>query len=191
MTTRPEIVVEALLDWGVDTISGRPGDGNNGFTQALREHRDEIRLVQTRHEKAAAFMACGHAKYTGQSSKQYTSAPERPYLEEAVNLLNSGGDVAILTGRGRFRAQEELVETSERLAAPHRQGAAREGCAPGRRPAHDRQPRPARDPALSGGVRELRYAVHREKSAAALARDEPHPLRESMTAMGDKVRELL
>jgi thiamine pyrophosphate-dependent acetolactate synthase large subunit-like protein len=191
MTTTSEIGVEALLDRGVDTIFGLPGDGINGFTQALREHRDEIRLVQTRHEKAAAFMACGHAKYTGQASKQYTSAPARPHFEEAVNLLNSGGDVAILAGRGRFRAHEQLVETSERLAAPHRQGAAREGCPLRRRPAHDRQPRPVRDPAFPGGDRELRHAVHREKSTAALARGEPHPLRESMTAMVDKVRELI
>jgi thiamine pyrophosphate-dependent acetolactate synthase large subunit-like protein len=83
MTTTSEIIVEALLDWGVDRIFGLPGDGINGFTEALREHRDKIRFVQTRHEEAAAFMACGHAKYTGGMGVcMATSGPG------AIHLLN-------------------------------------------------------------------------------------------------------
>jgi pyruvate dehydrogenase (quinone)/pyruvate oxidase len=57
-------------------------------------------------------------RHTSQSSPRYTSTPERSYLREAANLLDSGGDVAILAGRGCFGAREELVETSEKLAAP-------------------------------------------------------------------------
>jgi pyruvate dehydrogenase (quinone)/pyruvate oxidase len=60
-----EIVVEALLDWGVDLIFGLPGDGINGFIESLRRKQDKIRFVLVRHEESAAFMACAYAKYTG------------------------------------------------------------------------------------------------------------------------------
>jgi pyruvate dehydrogenase (quinone)/pyruvate oxidase len=58
-------MVERLVDWGVDTIFGLPGDGINGLMEALRKRRDEVRFIQVRHEEAAAFAACGHAKFTG------------------------------------------------------------------------------------------------------------------------------
>lgn len=64
-TTAADVMVQALLDWGVDTVFGIPGDGINGIIEALRKRKDEIRFVQTRHEEAAAFMACGYAKWTG------------------------------------------------------------------------------------------------------------------------------
>lgn len=58
-------MVERLLDWGVDTIFSLPGDGINGLYESLRTHADKIRLIQVRHEEAAAFMACAYAKFTG------------------------------------------------------------------------------------------------------------------------------
>jgi pyruvate dehydrogenase (quinone) len=63
--TAADILVERLIEWGVDTVFGLPGDGINGVIEALREHREKIRFVQVRHEEAAAFMACAYAKYTG------------------------------------------------------------------------------------------------------------------------------
>src|SRR5205085_5122638 len=48
-----------------DTIFGFPGDGVNGIFESLRTRQDKIQFVQVRHEEAAAFAACGHAKYTG------------------------------------------------------------------------------------------------------------------------------
>lgn len=60
-----DALVETLLDWGVDVVFGLPGDGINGVMEALRRRRDKIRFVQVRHEEAAAFMACGYAKFTG------------------------------------------------------------------------------------------------------------------------------
>jgi pyruvate dehydrogenase (quinone) len=64
-TTAADVLVEALTDWGVDTIFGIPGDGINGIIEALRKRADDIRFVQVRHEEAAAFMACAYAKWTG------------------------------------------------------------------------------------------------------------------------------
>ncbi len=60
-----QILVETMLDWGIDTIFGIPGDGVNGIIEALRQNSERIRFIQTRHEEAAAFMACAWAKFTG------------------------------------------------------------------------------------------------------------------------------
>jgi pyruvate dehydrogenase (quinone) len=64
-TTAADDLVERLIDWGVDTIFGLPGDGINGIMESLRTHQDKIRFIHVRHEEAAAFMACGYAKFTG------------------------------------------------------------------------------------------------------------------------------
>src|SRR4051794_26513602 len=63
--TAADVLVENLIDWGVEVVFGIPGDGINGIMEALRTHQELIRFVQVRHEEAAAFMACGYAKYTG------------------------------------------------------------------------------------------------------------------------------
>jgi hypothetical protein len=60
-----DVLVETLMDWGVDTIFGLPGDGINGIMEALSVRQDKGRFVQVRHEESAAFMACGYAKFTG------------------------------------------------------------------------------------------------------------------------------
>lgn len=64
-TTAADVLVEGIIDWGVDTVFGLPGDGINGIMEALRTRQDRVRFIQVRHEEAAAFMACAYAKYTG------------------------------------------------------------------------------------------------------------------------------
>ncbi len=63
--TVADLLIERLIAWGVDTIFGFPGDGINGIFEALRTHQDKLRFIQVRHEEAAAFAACGYAKFTG------------------------------------------------------------------------------------------------------------------------------
>lgn len=76
-------LVETLIEWGVDTVFGLPGDGINGLIEGFREQCDKIRFIQVRHEEAAAFMACGYAKYTGKlGCCLATSGPG------AIHLLN-------------------------------------------------------------------------------------------------------
>jgi pyruvate dehydrogenase (quinone) len=78
-----DIVANALLDWKVDTIFGLPGDGINGFIEALRRRQDKIKFILVRHEESAAFMACAYAKYTGKlGTCVATSGPG------AIHLLN-------------------------------------------------------------------------------------------------------
>jgi pyruvate dehydrogenase (quinone)/pyruvate oxidase len=60
-----DILVERLIDWGIDTIFGLPGDGINGVMESLRKAQDKIRFIHVRHEESAAFMACAYAKFTG------------------------------------------------------------------------------------------------------------------------------
>jgi len=67
--TSSDILVESLIRWGVDTVFGIPGDGINGIIEAFRTRKDEIRFIQVRHEEAAAFNACGYAKWTGKARR--------------------------------------------------------------------------------------------------------------------------
>jgi pyruvate dehydrogenase (quinone) len=60
-----DFVVQRLHQWGVRRIFGYPGDGINGVLGALRR-AGTIEFIQVRHEEMAAFMAVGHAKFTGE-----------------------------------------------------------------------------------------------------------------------------
>lgn len=88
--TASEVLVESLIDWGVDTIFGLPGDGINGFVDALRTHHNRIRYVHVRHEETAAMAACGYAKFTGKLGVCFaTSGPG------AIHLMNGLYDAKI------------------------------------------------------------------------------------------------
>jgi pyruvate dehydrogenase (quinone) len=63
--TAADLLVERLIEWGVDTIFGFPGDGINAIFEALRNYQHKLKFIQVRHEEAAAFAACGYAKFTG------------------------------------------------------------------------------------------------------------------------------
>src|SRR5574338_1655427 len=63
--TAADALIDTLHSWGVDRVFGIPGDGINGIMEALRRAEDRVRFIQVRHEEAAAFMACAHAKFTG------------------------------------------------------------------------------------------------------------------------------
>src|SRR3954453_19780435 len=72
-----------LLEWGVDTIFGLPGDGINGLMEGFRRVSGRLPFVLVPHEEAAAFMACGYAKATGRLGVCCaTSGPG------AIHLLN-------------------------------------------------------------------------------------------------------
>src|SRR5919108_3381154 len=60
-----DVLIESLIDWGVEVVFGLPGDGINGIMESLRTHQKEIKFVQVRHEESAAFAACGYNKFTG------------------------------------------------------------------------------------------------------------------------------
>jgi pyruvate dehydrogenase (quinone) len=81
--TVAQFMLERLHRWGVNRIYGYPGDGINGFLGAFHHVGDQLEFVQVRHEETAAFMACGHAKFTGEPGVCLaTSGPG------AIHLLN-------------------------------------------------------------------------------------------------------
>src|SRR5436190_459257 len=81
--TVSDFMLERLGEWGVERIYGYPGDGINATLGALDRHQEEIEFIQARHEEMAAFMACGHAKWTGEVGVCLaTSGPG------AIHLLN-------------------------------------------------------------------------------------------------------
>ncbi|MBV9488792.1 MAG: thiamine pyrophosphate-requiring protein [Verrucomicrobia bacterium] len=81
--TASDYLIKRLTQWGIRRIFGYPGDGINGIIGAIQRAGDAIHYVQVRHEEMAAFMACAHAKFTGEVGVCLaTSGPG------AVHLLN-------------------------------------------------------------------------------------------------------
>jgi pyruvate dehydrogenase (quinone) len=99
-TTAADILVESLINWGVDIVFGLPGDGINGIMESLRTRQDKIRFVQVRHEEAAAFMACGYAKFTGRLGVCLaTSGPGGIHLLNGLyDAKMDGAPVLAITG---------------------------------------------------------------------------------------------
>src|SRR6202043_991753 len=78
-----DFLLQRLRDWGVKRVYGFPGDGINAIIGAFRRADDDPEFIQVRHEEMAAFMACGHAKFTGEVGVCLaTSGPG------AIHLLN-------------------------------------------------------------------------------------------------------
>ncbi len=78
-----DFLLERLIEWGFTRAYGYPGDGINGIMGAFGRAGDRLEFVQVRHEEMAAFMACAHAKYTGEVGVCIaTSGPG------AIHLLN-------------------------------------------------------------------------------------------------------
>lgn len=77
-----DFLLQRMAAWGVRRIYGYPGDGINGIVGAFGRTK-EIEFVQARHEELAAFMACAHAKFSGEVGVCLaTSGPG------AIHLLN-------------------------------------------------------------------------------------------------------
>jgi pyruvate dehydrogenase (quinone) len=78
-----DFLIKRITEWGLKRIYGYPGDGINGIIGAIDRAGDKIDYVQVRHEELAAFMACAHAKFTGEVGICLaTSGPG------AIHLLN-------------------------------------------------------------------------------------------------------
>ena len=78
-----DFVLQRLREWGIHRVYGYPGDGINGFLGAFERVGEDPEFTQVRHEEMAAFMACAHAKFTGEIGCCIaTSGPG------AVHLLN-------------------------------------------------------------------------------------------------------
>ena len=85
-----DFVLKRLTEWGIHRIYGYPGDGINGLVGAFERVDHQLEFVQVRHEEMAAFMACAHAKFTGEVGVcMATSGPG------AIHLLNGLYDASM------------------------------------------------------------------------------------------------
>jgi pyruvate dehydrogenase (quinone)/pyruvate oxidase len=125
-----DLLFDRLADWGVSIVFGMPGDGINGFVEALRQRQDRIRFIQVRHEEAAALMACGYAKFTRRLGVCLaTSGPG------AIHLLNGlydakldGAPVLAITGQTyhdligtRYQQEVDLISLFKDVAGYNQQ----------------------------------------------------------------------
>jgi hypothetical protein len=108
--TAADLLLERLMEWGVDTVFGLPGDGINGVWESLRRHRDRIRYVHVRHEEVGAMAAVGYAKFTGRLGVRLsTSGPGAIHL--ANGLLDARLEQAPLLASTRM-TYHDLAGTS-------------------------------------------------------------------------------
>jgi len=126
--TVSDFIVNRLTQWGITRIYGYPGDGINGVMAALRKSNNQPRFIQARHEEMAAFMACAHAKFTGEVGVCLaTSGPG------AIHLLNGLYDakldhapVVAIVGQsatsvlgGHFQQEVDLLNLFKDVAAEY------------------------------------------------------------------------
>jgi acetolactate synthase I/II/III large subunit len=133
-----EAVIRSLTINGVDTIFGLPGVQNDVFFSALHDAQDKIRVLHTRHEQGACYMALGAAMATGKPYP-YIVVPGPGFLNSTGALCTAyacNAPVLALTGQipqatiGRglgmlhelpdqLGVMERLAKYAARIRAPH------------------------------------------------------------------------
>ena len=102
-TTRTggEALVHSLLSHGVDTIFGLPGVQNDYFYAAVYDARERMRVIHTRHEQGAAYMALGYALASGKTGV-FVVVPGPGFLNATAALSTAyatNASVLCLTGQ--------------------------------------------------------------------------------------------
>src|ERR1041384_4995638 len=86
--TTAEAVVESILAHGIGTVYALPGVQNDFLFEALFRAGERMRVVHSRHEQGAAYMALGAALATGKPSA-YAVVPGPGLLNSAAALLTA------------------------------------------------------------------------------------------------------
>ena len=133
-----EAVVTSLLANGIDTLFCVPGVQNDVLLDAFYQAGERIRIVHTRHEQGAAYMALGAAMATGKPSV-YAVVPGPGFLNSTAALATAyacNAPVLALTGQipqqqiGRghgflheipdqLGVMRSLTKWAQRITAPH------------------------------------------------------------------------
>lgn len=156
--TTADAIVRTLVSHGIDTVFGLPGVQNDALYNAFHDHRGRIRVIHTRHEQGAAYMALGYALSTdragvynvvpGPGFLNSTGALCTAYATNAKVLCLTGEIPSKFIGRGvgqlheindQLRVLRSLTKWSARVTGPSE--------APGRtaealRQLHAGRPRP-------------------------------------------------
>ncbi len=75
-TTISDVMVETMINWGVNKVFGMVGHSNLGFADAMRrqEEKGNLNFYGIRHEGAAAFAASAYGKLTGKPAACFSIA---------------------------------------------------------------------------------------------------------------------
>ena len=144
--TGGEAVVEALVAQGIDTLFVLPGVQNDAFFNALHDAGERLRVIVTRHEQGAGYMAYGYAAASGRPGAycvvpgpgflNTTAALATAYAASAPVLLPVRPD-PVAPHRPRRRPAARAARSARHHAAPDQMGGAHRGAAgcrpPGRR----------------------------------------------------------
>jgi acetolactate synthase-1/2/3 large subunit len=137
--TCADVIVESLIAEGVDTIFGIPGAQTYAFFDALARAKKPIRVIASRHEQGAAYMAFGYAR-SSKKTGVYAVVPGPGVLNTTAALCTAYGcnlPVLCITGevpspfigKGRGHLHElpnqlgtlrTLAKWAERIAQPNR-----------------------------------------------------------------------
>jgi acetolactate synthase-1/2/3 large subunit len=93
--TTAEATIECLIRNGIDTVYGLPGLHNDALFDAFYSARGRLRVLHTRHEQSAAYMALGAALATGKP-QAFAVVPGPGLLNAAAALLTAYGTNAPL-----------------------------------------------------------------------------------------------
>ncbi len=90
--TVSDVMVETMINWGVDSVFGMVGHSNLGLADAIRRQTEtgKLKYFGIRHEGAAAFAASGYAKLTGKPAACFAIAGPG-----ATNLLTGLWDAKV------------------------------------------------------------------------------------------------
>src|SRR3954469_60351 len=127
-----DLLVAALESEGVDRIFGVPGEENLDTVESLRSSK--IKLILTRHEQAAAFMAATHGRLTGRpgvcistlgpGALNFSTAAAYAHLG-AMPMIMLTGQKAIMTARqARFQivdviaSMKPLTKMTRQIVSP-------------------------------------------------------------------------
>lgn len=126
--TVSDVMVETMINWGVNTVFGMVGHSNLGFADAMRrqEKKGKLKYIGIRHEGAAAFAASAYGKLTGKPAACFAIAgPGATNLYtgmwdakvDRIPLLALTGQVDTqVVGTGTFQ-EVDLVAAFESVAA--------------------------------------------------------------------------
>jgi thiamine pyrophosphate-dependent acetolactate synthase large subunit-like protein/nitrite reductase/ring-hydroxylating ferredoxin subunit len=126
-TTVSDIMVETLINWGLDTVFGMVGHSNLGFADAMRrqEEKGNLQYIAIRHEGAASFAASAYGKLTGKpaacfaiagpgSTNMYTGMWDAK-VDRAPLIALTGQVATQVLGTGNFQ-EVDLVQAFSSVA---------------------------------------------------------------------------
>ncbi len=126
-TTVSDIMVETMVNYGVDTVFGMVGHSNLGFADALRKQdaKGNLKYIGIRHEGAGAFAASAYGKLLGKPAACFSIAGPGATnmftgmwdakVDRSPLLVLSGQVATQVVGTGNFQ-EVDLVQAFNSVA---------------------------------------------------------------------------